>query len=86
MGHYPPKNQQEWKKLVKKLGFVDKRVGGGKHAHKYTHPTRHSKDYRIQPDFIIVPTKIYPSLSAKMIKELIFFDYSIDEIEKAAGK
>lgn len=67
-----------------KLGFVDERVGGGKHAHKYTHSSRHSRDYRIQPDFIIVPSKIYPSLSSKMIKELSFFGFTIEEIEKGA--
>ena len=83
MSHYPSKNEREWISLVKKLGFVDERVGGGKHAHKFTHPTRHTRDFRVQSDFIIVPSKIYPSLSAKMVKELAFFGFSVKEIENA---
>lgn len=83
MAHFPPTKEKEWKALLKKLGFVDTRVGAGKHAHKYCHPNRHTKDYRIQPDFIIVPSKIYPSLSSKMVKEIMMFGFTLEEIREA---
>jgi len=84
MSHFPPINEKEWIALLKKLGFEERRVGRGKHAHKFSHPTKHTKDYRIQPDFIIVPSKIYNSLSAKMIKEVIMFGFTLDEIQQAS--
>ena len=83
MSHFPPISQREWIAILKKLGFVDKRVGGGKHAHKYSHPSRHTLDFRVQPDFIVVPSKIYPSLSAKMVKEVIMFGFTLEEIKSA---
>ena len=81
---FPPNNQKEWVKLLKRLGFEERRVGRGKHAFKFSHPTRKTKDYRIQPDFIIVPHIIYPAMSAHMVKELIFFGFSLEEIKEAS--
>jgi predicted RNA binding protein YcfA (HicA-like mRNA interferase family) len=56
---FPPNNQKEWVKLLKKLGFEERRVGKGKHAFKFCHPRRKTK-------------------------EIMFFDFSLEEIKTAA--
>lgn len=65
-------------------GFEERRVGRGKHVNKYTHPTRHTTDNRIQRDFIIIPHKIFPVLSTHIVKGLVLFGFSVEEIEAAA--
>jgi len=45
---------------------------------------RKTKDYRIQPDFIIVPHVIYPAISAHIVKKLIFFGFSLEEVKAAS--
>lgn len=80
---FPPSNQKEWIKTLKRLGFERvRRTGRGKHAFKFKHPTRKTKDFRIQPDFIIIPHKIYPTLSQDIVKEVTFFGFTVEEIEK----
>jgi len=80
---FPPNNSKEWKRTLKKLGFYEvERIGIGGHAHKFKHPTRKTKDYRIQPNFIIIPHRIYPTLSAAIVKEIMFFGFSLEEIKK----
>jgi hypothetical protein len=82
MSHFPPESCKEWRKILKKLNFYEvKRIGLGKHAHKFKHTTRTTSDYRVQPDFIIIPHKVYPALSAKIVKEVMFFGFSLDEIK-----
>lgn len=84
MGHFPPDRRKEWIKALEKLGFYEVfRIGKGKHAHKFKHPTKKTKDYRIQRNFIIIPHKIYPTLSRQIVKQLTFFGFSVEEIEKA---
>lgn len=79
---FPPNNAKEWKKVLKKLGFYEvRRVGKGKHAHKFKHPNKKPKDFRIQPNFIIIPHKIYPTLSANIVKEVVFFGFDIKKVE-----
>lgn len=80
---FPPNNDKEWIRALRKLGFTENRVGRGKHAHKFTHPKRKTKDYRVQPNFIIIPHRIYPNLSAGIVKELHFFGFSLKEIKSA---
>jgi predicted RNA binding protein YcfA (HicA-like mRNA interferase family) len=79
---YPPNNYKEWVKALKKLGFEERRVGKGKHAYKFKHPTKKTKDYRIQRNFIIIPHKIYPTLSKGIVKQVMFFGFSLEEIKK----
>lgn len=83
MAHYPPNNAKEWVKALKKLGFEERRVGRGKHANKFTHPTKHTQDSRIQRDFIIIPHKVYPVLSTHIVKGLTLFGFSLEEIREA---
>jgi len=71
-------------KNSQKLGFEERRVGRGKHVNKFTHPTRHTSDNRIQRDFIIIPHKIFPVLSTHIVKGLVLFGFSIKEIEAAS--
>jgi predicted RNA binding protein YcfA (HicA-like mRNA interferase family) len=80
---YPPRNEKEWIKALRRLGFEERRVGKGKHAHKFTHQFRHTKDHIIQPDFIIIPHRIYPVISSHIVKELTFFGFSLEEIRTA---
>lgn len=80
---YPPRDYKEWIRLLEKLGWENRRVGKGKHAYKYSHPTRKTKDFRIQRNFIIIPKKVYPVLSNRLVKELTFFGYTIEEIQEA---
>ncbi|MBU0619369.1 hypothetical protein KKD62_03990 [Patescibacteria group bacterium] len=80
---YPPANTKEWVKVLKRLGFEERRVGKGKHAYKFTHPKRKTSDYRIQRNFIIIPHKIYPVLSKRIVAEITFFGFTTREIEKA---
>jgi len=84
MGHFPPNNTKEWKKSLRKLGFFEvSRIGIGKHAHKFKHVSRKTSDYRIQRNFIIIPHKIYRTLSAKIVKEVMFFGFTLEEVKKA---
>jgi hypothetical protein len=83
MGSFPPDKTQHWLKVLKKLGFTEvQRIGKGKHAHKFIHPIRHTSDYRQQPDFIIIPHKMYKQLSVALVKELGFFGFSQPEIKR----
>jgi hypothetical protein len=85
MGSYPPQNQKQWCKILKKLGFIENnRVGIGGHAKKFYHPERHSSDFRVQPDFIIVQNKMYKQMSQKIIKELSYFDFTPKEIKESS--
>lgn len=83
MAHYPPANVKEWIRALNKLGFEERRVGRGKHVNKFTHPIRYTQDSRIQRDFIIIPHKVYPVLSTHIVKGLMLFGFSLDEIRKA---
>jgi hypothetical protein len=80
---YPPKNYKEWLRTMKRLGWIDNRVGKGKHAYKFSHPTRKTKDWRIQRNFIIIPHKIYPVISKRIVQQLTFFNYTLEEIKEA---
>ncbi len=79
---FPPENYKEWIKVLYKLGFEEKRVGRGKHAYKFTHPSRKTQDFRIQRNFIIIPHKIYPTLSKTIVKQVMFFGFTLDEIKQ----
>lgn len=68
---------------MNKLGFVERRVGRGKHAHKFVHRDRKTKDYKIQRNFIIIPHKIYPTLSAQIVKQVLMFGITLEEIKQA---
>lgn len=81
MSHYPPNNSKEWIRLLLKLGFVEKnRIGIGGHAHKFIHPDRHPPRNSQQPDFIIIPHKIYNILSKEIIKEIKAFGFTEEDI------
>lgn len=84
MSHFPPTNVREWIKTLERLGFTERRVGKGKHVNKFTHPTKHTLDNRIQRDFIIVPHKIFPVLSTHIVKGHMLFGFSVEEIEAVA--
>lgn len=83
MGSFPPDKSKHWKRVLRKLGFREMRVGKGKHAHKFSHPTRKTKDYRIQPNFIIIPSTMHKQLSAGIVKQVMMFGFSLEEIEDA---
>lgn len=83
MGQFPPQKEQHWIRILKKLGFLEVlRVGKGKHAHKFSHPQRITKDHTKQPNFIIIPHKIYPILAKEIVKELMYFGFTEDDIKK----
>lgn len=83
MGSFPPNTQKHWCRVLKKLGFLENnRVGTGGHAKKFFHPNKHSSDYRVQPDFIIIQSKMYKQMSQKIVKELKFFGYTREDIQK----
>ena len=84
MSHFPPTTVKEWIQTLKRLGFKERRVGRGKHVYKFTHPVRHTSDSRIQRDFIIIPHNVYPVLSTHIVKGLVLFGFSVEEIEQAA--
>lgn len=82
MGSYPPQKVQHWIRVLKKLGFEEvHRVGQGKHANKFAHPTKHTKDYKTQRNFIIIPHKIYPQMSDAIVKELSYFGITEEDIK-----
>ena len=80
MTSFPPNNCKKWCSLMEKLGFV--REAGGKHANKFKHPSRKTSDYKQQPDFIIIPHKIYKGMSCHIKKELNYFGFTDEEIKK----
>ncbi len=80
---FPPNNAKEWKRALRKLGFEERRVGKGKHAHKFSHTTRKTKDYRIQRNFIIIPHRIYPTISKTIVKQVMFFGFELKEVKEA---
>ena len=83
MGQFPPLKEKHWIRVLKKLGFQEvHRIGKGKHAHKFAHPFRRSSDYQKQPNFIIIPHKMYPLLAKEIIKEIGFFGFTENEIRK----
>lgn len=84
MSRFPPSTTKQWIKTLKRLGFRERRVGRGKHVNKFKHPTRHTKDSRLQRDFIIIPHKMYPVLSGHLVKGLLLFGFTIEEIELAS--
>ena len=82
MGQFPPQRDKDWIKILKKLGFTEvRRIGKGNHAHKFNHPDRHTNNYKEQPDFIIIPHKIYPQMSEYLIKELAYFQITEEDIK-----
>lgn len=83
MGSFPPQNQKHWCKVLKKLGFLEnKRVGIGGHAKKFYHPEKHSTDFKVQPDFIIIQSNMYRQMSQKIVKELTYWGYTKKDIEE----
>lgn len=83
MGSYPPKNQKQWCRILKKLGFQENyRVGIGGHAKKFFHPEKHSSNYIIQPDFIIVQNKMYKQMSQRIVKELSYWGISKEDVQR----
>lgn len=82
MGSYPPQKAEHWIRVLKRLGFVKKdRIGKGKHANKFIHPARKTKNWKEQPNFIIIPHHVYEVMSEKIIKELSYFGFTEKEIE-----
>ena len=71
------------KRVLRRLGFEERRVGRGKHAHKFSHSTRKTKDYRIQRNFIIIPHRIYPTISRAIVKQVMFFGFELEEVKEA---
>jgi len=68
--------------LLTKLGFLEaKRIGIGGHAHKFKHPTRETSDPKYKS--ITIPSKIHKDLSKQMVKEVMKFGFTKEEIKNA---
>ena len=78
--HFPG-NQRELMLFLEKLGFRQKkRIGKGRHQYKYFHPERvFMCDDR--KNFIIVPHYIYKQMVLKIIKRLVCWGFSEEELK-----
>lgn len=77
---YPPNNYKEGKRMLENLGFIE--IFGGKHC-KFIHPTRKPKDFRIQPNFIMLSTDTSNKYFKIIIKQVEQFGFTAQEIKDA---
>lgn len=81
-----PHSNEECVALLLALGFRKKKgIGRSKHPEKYTHKTRRNQNLNDKP-FILITHQYYDANGQRLMKKLLNWGFTKDEIEEACMK